>query len=158
MTRLKPGFRKFVRYIGVALLSAGADWIVFFSLVQTGTNPLLAQAVARISGGGASFFANKVFTFDVKSKLLVGRQARRFLLLYVVSYTLSLFLVWFGITVLKADPYWTKLASDAICFVFNYVVMDLYVFANKSNHGAVESAESKRNFEITTPASSRAAR
>ncbi|MBI2339902.1 MAG: GtrA family protein [Deltaproteobacteria bacterium] len=111
-----------------AALSALSDIAVFTLLVHSGLFFIYCQAVSRIVGGAVSFFINKHFSFDRhEGRTLI--EIRRFLLLYAVSYTLSFVLLWFahqrwGLRLLYAKP-----LADGTCFLFNFAVMKLYVYA-----------------------------
>ena len=121
-------YSKFMLYVCVSLLSASADWLAFFLMFESGIGIILSQAVARVTGGAMSFTANKIFTFKAKSAHFTSRQIHRFILLYAMSYTLSLTIVWIGANVLETPIYLTKLVADATCFLFNFIMMNAYVF------------------------------
>jgi len=129
---LVPHFSiQFNRYVFAALFSAGADWIVFITTIWLGSPVILAQGVARITGGISSFVVNKNLSFEAQDGV-VTREVRRFLLLYTVSYGLSLGLVGTGVHFFPVQTYLVKLTSDAMIFVFNFVVMRQYVFAGRN--------------------------
>ena len=87
--------KQFVKYSGVAATSAIVDWIVYSTLVFFGAHYVVAQVVSRLAGGAYAFFTNKYWSFDVRSRGRVSVEGRRFLVLYLVSYCLSLSLLWF---------------------------------------------------------------
>lgn len=123
MSRLQAG-----RYTGVAVQSAGTDWLVFAGLVAVGADVLVAQGVARLAGGAYSFVANKVWSFESTSWRGVDRQVLRFGMLYAVSYALSLGLLSLFVEGLGAPVPASKLGADAACFVVNFLVMRSWVF------------------------------
>mgnify|MGYP002815730190 CR=1 FL=1 len=87
--------KQFVKYSGVAATSAILDWIFYSTLVFLGGHYVVAQVVSRLAGGAYAFFTNKYWSFDVRSRGRISVEGRRFLVLYLVSYCLSLSLLWF---------------------------------------------------------------
>lgn len=118
---------QFLRYVGVAVAAAGADWVVFAVALAGGAWHLHAQALARVAGGLCSFVANQRWSFQAGQGDGL-RQARRFGALYAVSYVLSLSLLYLLVDLGGGDPYLGKLAADGLCFVFNFAVMRSWVF------------------------------
>lgn len=121
----------FARYSSVAFGSAVIDWIVFIIIHQLGFSYFAAQAVSRISGGGFSFLTNRYWTFSSGKKRHITVQGRRFILLYMFSYVASLSMLYFLVDIMGVSIYYSKFASDTICFVLNYVLMQSYVYHNR---------------------------
>jgi len=119
---------RFFRFSSVAVGSALADWTLFTILVFSGVRPLHAQMAARIVGGVFSFVNNKFWSFEARHLGHVTREGRRFLLLYAISYLLSVG-SFHGLTeFVGMSPFVAKLFADGSVFLFNFFVMDLYVF------------------------------
>jgi putative flippase GtrA len=118
---------QFVKYVTVAVLSAISDWVVFAALFAAFGSPLAAQATSRIAGAIVSFGVNKYWSFQSPQHKRALGEAWRFLVLFLASYALSLTLfsalTWSGLT-----PYLAKLATDTICFFFNFLVMRWWVY------------------------------
>ncbi len=118
---------QFVKYVTVAVLSAISDWAIFAALFAAFGSPLLAQATSRIGGAVVSFGVNKYWSFQSPQHKRALREAWRFLILFMASYALSLALfsalTWSGVA-----PYLAKLATDTICFFFNFLVMRRWVY------------------------------
>jgi putative flippase GtrA len=122
-------FVQLLRYIGVAVGSLVSDWLAFFLLYQLlQADYLIAQTIARLAGGGFSFFTNKYWSFKANKDRPIVVEARRFLLLYLVSFGLNLLILTFLTEQLEGSTYWSKLGSDSFCFIFNFLVMGHYVF------------------------------
>ncbi len=120
---------RFGRYASVALLSAGGDWLCFTLLVSLlGVASLPGMMAARIVGGLVSLLGNRHWTWRANRQIAVTRNGRRFLLLYAVSYAASIVIFTVTTRGLGLPPYPGKLISDTACFVFNFVVMNGYVF------------------------------
>ncbi|MBB54874.1 MAG: hypothetical protein CMF67_10925 [Magnetovibrio sp.] len=124
--------KQFIKYSSVAITSAIVDWIVYSTLVFFGGHYLVAQVVSRLAGGAYAFFTNKYWSFDVRSWGRVNVEGRRFLVLYVVSYGLSLGLLWFLGDIAGVNIFLAKLLADSSCLVFNFFIMRGYVFHPRS--------------------------
>lgn len=110
-----------------------SDWLVFISLTSLGLLPIQAQMAGRLTGGICSFASNKFWSFEAKGSSRLTIEARRFLGLYAVSYLLSMVSFYALIQIAYLDPVYAKLISDGLIFIFNFVVMRLYVFHDR--HG-----------------------
>ncbi|PPR79992.1 MAG: hypothetical protein CFH06_00155 [Alphaproteobacteria bacterium MarineAlpha3_Bin5] len=122
-------FIQFSKYGGVAVASALMDYFIFTLLYFLGVNVIFCQMTARISGGLLSFFSNKFLTFGNRQNISIAVEGRRFLVLYAFSYCLSVGAIYILISHLNILPYPSKILSDILCFVLNFVVMKHYVFS-----------------------------
>ena len=122
--------QEFFLFIPTAVASAAIDLAIFSTLILfVEIEPIFSQGISRIMGGLTSFGLNKFVTFKNKeSKTRV--EVRRFLILYGVSYVLSLTLFSILDRVLLIGVFIAKILSDGICFLFNFVVMKFYVYRN----------------------------
>jgi putative flippase GtrA len=119
------------KYGGVAAGSTATDWALFSLVYLLAGNPLAAQVFSRIGGGLFSFSLNKFWSFDAGRTGHVTIQGRRFLLLYALSYMLSLGLLYLQINLLAQRPYISKLVADGACLVVNFTAMNLYVYRDR---------------------------
>jgi putative flippase GtrA len=118
---------QFTKYVTVAMLSAASDWVVFAGLLAASSLPIIAQGTSRIVGGLVSFGVNKYWSFESRRPERTLIEARRFLVLFVISYVLSLSL-FSALTLILVSPYWAKLITDTSCFFFNFLMMRLWVY------------------------------
>lgn len=129
MTAAMKVAARFVSYCSVALLAAGVDWLVFMVLISAfGLWSLSSLMVARIAGGLTSFLSNRYWTWGANRQITLTQQGRRFVLLYVLSYTLSVALFRLLTEVFLLIPLLSKLATDISCFVINFMLMNFYVY------------------------------
>jgi putative flippase GtrA len=135
---------QFAKYVAVAMLSAASDWVVFAALFAAFGSPITAQAISRIAGAMVSFSVNKYWSFQSAQHALVLVEARRFLLLFVASYALSLSLV-ATLGLAGLSPYVAKLISDTTCFFFNFLVMRLWVYRQRGREKAAPAASLQSN-------------
>lgn len=125
------GFPTFFKCGGVAAASACVDWFVFALLGFVGLQYLPAQMISRIAGGAFSFFANKYYSFSLSGSGRIVVQGRRFLLLYAASYALATVLMSVLIGWAALNPYISKLIVDTACLLFNFAVMNVYVYKER---------------------------
>jgi putative flippase GtrA len=119
---------KFSKFTLVAGGVAASDWCVFTLLHFLGIPALPSQGFARLVGGALSFFCNRVWSFKSGKENSLSRQGARFLLLYVASFTLAIVLYWVLYKHLNIGAFKAKVFTDLSCFMFNFVVMNLYVY------------------------------
>lgn len=144
---------RFARYCSVALLAATGDWLVFAVLVSAvGFRPLWSLMAARLTGGLLSFLSNRYWTFGANRQIALTQQGRRFLLLYVFAYILSVALFWLLTAALQLPAYPSKLATDLSCFVINFLVMNSYVFHARTGISRIVSHKAP---SLQSPKSSR---
>ena len=120
--------KRVLTYCGVAGASAGVDWCVFVLLTQIGINHLPAIVVSRLAGGIFAFLSHRGWTFSAGEVSHITVQGRRFLLLYVVSYSLALGQMYLFVDIMAIPVYWAKLVADTVCFAVNFVAMRHYVY------------------------------
>jgi putative flippase GtrA len=125
---IKGNIGSFIKFTSVAVGSAGVDWIVFALLNLGGVSPLHSQMIARISGGVFSFLINKTWSFNNREKRGLVIEGRRFIILYAVSYVLSISMFYSMTEYLGWSEYVAKLVSDTLIYFFNFTVMNVYVF------------------------------
>ena len=136
--------REFILYILIAVASAAVDFTIFSVLVFfVDFEAILCQGISRILGGVTSFALNKNITFN-GGQGNIKVETRRFLLLYGVSYVLSLSLFGFWNKVLLIAPLIAKILSDSLCALFNFFAMKFYVYRNIKGFLAVTVGLIKR--------------
>lgn len=135
------------KYVSVALFSAGSDWVVFTVLISVfNVQHLAALIVARIVGGVVSFLSNRYWTWGRNHQIALTRQGFRFLVLYAVSYAISISEFYLLNSVFGLSAYTAKLVTDCTCFVVNYLVMKGYVFRARPRPGAAPAEGEVRDF------------
>ncbi|MCG7865987.1 MAG: GtrA family protein [Candidatus Thiodiazotropha taylori] len=125
--------QQFLRY----LLVGGASWVVdflvfFLSYSHIGIVP--AQTLARIVGALVAFAGHKLIVFEDRqfTPQAMRQQIVQYLILWLVSYTLSVILLLGFIDLLQLHPVAAKLITEAIIIVINFVTMRRYIFASKA--------------------------
>jgi putative flippase GtrA len=122
---------QFLRYLGVG----GASWVVDFAVFYL-TYPLIgilaAQTAARVVGALVAFIGHKLIVFDNRQYGLnrLGQQLFHYLLLWIISYTLSLGLLMLFADLLELHPIISKLLTETIIIAINFVTMRRFIFAS----------------------------
>ncbi len=123
---------QFAKYVSIAIGSAIVDWVVFFCLNWFFAQPVLAQMASRLAGGVYSFSLNRSWSFRATDTRQLTTEGRRFLILYALSYMLSVGILFACVTIFETSAYYTKLVADGSCLLFNFIVMRVYVFHSRS--------------------------
>jgi putative flippase GtrA len=123
---------QFSRYSVVATGSTCSDWLIFILIGWLGGPPIVAHMIGRIGGGLFSFSLNKAWSFGENPNTTLVVSGRRFLLLYVFSYVVSISLFALFATGLEMSKYISKVLADGTCFCINFVVMKHYTFHDRT--------------------------
>ncbi len=122
-------------YVGVAVISALSDWVVFtaISWLYPQVDVVFAQAPSRLTGGLVAFMLHRLWSFRNQEGLGLGTEAGRFLALYAFSFCVSIGAVFVLVDLFGVNRFASKAFADVLCFVVNFVVMKFYVFADARN-------------------------
>jgi putative flippase GtrA len=125
----KAASLQFSRY----LLVGGGAWVLDFAVFascHTLVGVVWAQTLARVTGAVAAFTGHKLFVYKNKANTprALGRQAAGYLLLWLLSYLLSIGLVVLFIEVMGLHPIAAKLAMEIILVGINYLTMKQLIF------------------------------
>lgn len=119
-----------IKYLLTAGGSAVVDFCIFILITWSGGYYLYAQVVSRIAGGIFSFIVNRNWSFGGD----VGRitmNARRWRLLYVCSYVLSLMFLYIAVEMGGIPKVPAKLVTDFLLMIFNFLIMRGYVYRDR---------------------------
>ncbi|MCG7966234.1 MAG: GtrA family protein [Candidatus Thiodiazotropha taylori] len=125
--------QQFLRYLLVGGASWVVDFLVFF-LTYSHIGIVPAQTVARTVGALVAFAGHKLIVFEDRqfTPQAMRQQIVQYLILWLVSYTLSVILLLAFIDLLQLHPVAAKLITEAIIIVINFVTMRRYIFASKA--------------------------
>ncbi|MCG7964758.1 MAG: GtrA family protein [Candidatus Thiodiazotropha taylori] len=125
--------QQFLRYLLVGGASWVVDFLVFF-LTYSHIGIVPAQTVARIVGALVAFAGHKLIVFEDRqfTPQAMRQQIVQYLILWLVSYTLSVILLLAFIDLLQLHPVAAKLITEAIIIAINFVTMRRYIFASKA--------------------------
>jgi hypothetical protein len=119
--------KEFCLYSFSAILSVLGDYVVFFILENLGLHFLFCQGTSRIAGGAIAFLFNKKFSFSFLMSS-TGETLKKFIILYGVSYSISLSLIYLFNQIFLLESFYAKIIADTSCFIFNFFCMKYYVY------------------------------
>ena len=119
------------RYLLVGGLAWLVDFLTFFAL-YAGVGLVWAQTAARVAGALVGFAGHKYFVFaDRRSAPRhLGRQALLYVLLWGVSYGLSVAGLLWLVHDLELHPVTAKLLVEAVIMGFNFITMKRLIFGS----------------------------
>lgn len=123
--------RQFLRYLVVGATAWVIDFAVFIGFYPV-IGIVAAQTAARVTGALVAFAGHKVFVFnDMKSSQgMIRRQAFQYLLLWLLSYAISVACILLLVDILALHPVASKLITEAIVICINFVTMRRFIFAS----------------------------
>lgn len=129
--RKKIVSRQFLRYLLVGASAWVVDFVIFIALYSV-IGIVGAQTLARITGALVSFAGHKVFVFDDRqfSQGTVWRQAYQYLLLWLISYAISVGCILLFIDLFMLHPIVSKLITEVIIIFINFVTMRRFIFTS----------------------------
>jgi putative flippase GtrA len=123
---LKQSAGEFGRYFLVQVAAYAVEWAAFLGLRYGGVDLLPANVLAKVAALCFAFVCHRIFTFRAQQGHVVW-QAARYLSAFVVTTTLSTWLLWLLHAWL---PEWlAKGVSDAVIIFFSFFVAKLLVFS-----------------------------
>ncbi|MCG8488390.1 MAG: GtrA family protein [Chromatiales bacterium] len=119
------------------LLVGGASWVVdflVFYLTYSHIGIVSAQTIARIVGAVVAFAGHKLIVFEDRqfTPKAIRQQLIQYLILWFVSYSLSILLLLAFVELLQLHPVAAKLITETIIIAINFVTMRRYIFASKA--------------------------
>lgn len=94
-SRAMNWFIQIKKYATVGIGSAITDFSIYGALIHYANfSPEAANLISRPCGGLFSFTFNKIWTFDRKQMTGTHRELMRFGIVWIVSYCVSILLVW----------------------------------------------------------------
>lgn len=118
----------FLKYFLGACTGLGADWLTWFIIIKTTSNPYLSQGIGRAVGACVAFYLFKHHVFqDADTD---RKQSIKFATVAGISWLISLGLTTLGLMFLV--PIMAKIASDGITFLMNWFIMRFWVFKRQT--------------------------
>jgi glycosyltransferase involved in cell wall biosynthesis len=116
-----------------SLCGAAVDYASLFVIARFTGSLLIAVVGARVLSSAANFILNRLFVF---SRAASGRKtiqtALKYYALVCIILASNYFLLRF-FTVCGIRLFWSKILTEAILFLFSYIMQHLFVFKSKSN-------------------------
>ncbi|MES9942433.1 MAG: GtrA family protein [Candidatus Thiodiazotropha sp. 6PLUC1] len=120
---------QFLKYLVVGGSSWVVDFLVFYFLYPI-IGIIAAQTAARVVGALIAFIGHKTIVFDDHAFGMgtLRQQLFQYLLLWIVSYSLSIILLLLFVDLLQLHPVASKIITEAIIIAINFVTMRRYIF------------------------------
>ena len=130
---LQDSFRVLVplsKYTGVAIASFLVDYSVFLLLSYVfGIHYLVSHFIARMCSGTFNFFSNRYLVFKSRGKKL--GEGLRYIGAVLFSMSTTAALLYCFVDLLHISRALAKPAAEFTMFLFNFIVMNKFVFNNK---------------------------
>lgn len=120
----------FIRYVLVAGLAYGIDFGGFIFLLSIGYPPLWANTLIKVVAAIFGFFAHRYFTYSIKVRDGMGREAIRYFGLAFFYTPVSSALL-YGLMLIIPNPVYAKVISDISLFILMFWVTSKFAFAKK---------------------------
>jgi putative flippase GtrA len=126
VSRPRPSYRQFLKYLAVGGLSNGLAYGIYVAMNWLGVGPLISMTAVYVVASGMSFTANKVWTF--KSDAHLGNSLAKYIAVQIIGYITNLVLL----TVLHygfgMPHYLAQLVGITIVAIELFVLSRYYVF------------------------------
>lgn len=136
MEKIKELYKKYkeiINYLIFGVLTTVVSLVVYYASVFTFLNPdnavqlQIANILSWIAGVTFAYFTNRKFVFESQEKNKV-KEASKFVLARVTTLIMDMVIMWLGVTVLHFNDKITKLVSQIVIIISNYIFSKLFVF------------------------------
>ncbi len=136
MEKIKELYKKYkeiINYLIFGVLTTVVSLVVYYASVFTFLNPdnavqlQIANILSWIAGVTFAYFTNRKFVFESQEKNKV-KEASKFVLARVTTLVMDMVIMWLGVTVLHFNDKITKLVSQIVIIISNYIFSKLFVF------------------------------
>ena len=124
-------------YVVVGVLTTGVYFLTYAVLKYFGVSYMINTCLSWIAAVLFAFFANKYFVFRSMRASVLLQEMIRFFGARVLTLLMDLFITWACIELLVIGEWKTKLFSQIVVMVLNYLLSKLFVFRRgqiKSGH------------------------
>lgn len=122
----------FIRYGLVAGLAYGIDFGGFILLLNLGYSPLWANTLIKVVAAIFGFFAHRYFTYSIRGRDGMGKDAIRYFGL-ALFYTPVSSILLYGIMWIISNPIYAKAISDVSLFILMFWITSKFAFAKTKN-------------------------
>lgn len=118
----------FLRYGLVAGFAYGIDFGGFIFLLNLGYSPLWANTLIKVVAAIFGFFAHRYFTYSIRERDGMGKDAIRYFGL-ALFYTPVSSILLYGIMWIISNPIYAKAISDVSLFILMFWITSKFAFA-----------------------------
>ena len=126
-------YKEVINYLIFGFLTTMINLLTYFVCVITILNPenpielQIANIIAWIVGVIFAYVVNRKYVFESKEKNKV-KEATKFTCSRLATLFLDMFIMWLGVSLLKANDKIIKIISQVFVIVGNYLISKLFVF------------------------------
>jgi len=118
---------KFLRYALVAGIAYGIDFGGFILLLNIGYSPFWANTLIKVVAAIFGFFSHRYFTYLIKVRDGMGKDAIRYFGL-ALFYTPTSSILLYGIILIISNPIHAKIISDISFFILMFWITSRFTF------------------------------
>ncbi|MBC7404635.1 MAG: GtrA family protein [Cytophaga sp.] len=118
---------KFLRYALVAGIAYGIDFGGFILLLNIGYSPFWANTLIKVVAAIFGFFSHRYFTYLIKVRNGMGKDAIRYFGL-ALFYTPTSSILLYGIMLIISNPIYAKVISDISLFILMFWITSRFTF------------------------------
>lgn len=120
--------KQFLLFLTIGLLSAGVNFSTFFLMWQVAhLNYQLAVSIAYILAVSVHFFGNRSLTFQSQDQHMLS-QLKKYLLLLLINYLITLATVTFFVSKLHFSPYLGLITAIGLTVLIGFTLCQQYIF------------------------------
>ena len=130
--------KEIINYLIVGVLTTVISLAVYYISVFTFLNPnnsiqlQIANILSWIAGVVFAYFTNRKFVFESKNTNKI-KEATKFVSSRITTLLLDMFIMWFGVTLLRFNDKLIKIVSQILVIIGNYILSKLFVFKKGEN-------------------------
>lgn len=125
---LRGSFRELAAYVIVGVMTTGVYFGTYAVFKYLGVNYMINSCLSWIAAVLFAFFANKYFVFRSMGTQHLLRELFLFSGARIVTLLMDLLITWSCIELLGIGEWSTKLFSQIVVMVLNYLFSKLFVF------------------------------
>lgn len=126
-------YKEIINYLIVGVLTTIVSLATYYICVFTILNPdnpvqlQIANILSWITGVVFAYFTNRKYVFESQNPNKID-EAVKFTASRLVTLLLDMLIMWLGVTILKFNDKITKLISQVLVIIGNYIFSKLFVF------------------------------
>ena len=145
-------YKEIINYLIVGGLTTVLCWVVYCVCTWTFLDPQnsfqlqLANVLSWTTGVIFAYFTNRKFVFESNEKNKI-KEAGKFVSSRVITLFMDMAIMQIGVKVLHWNDKLTKLFSQVVITISNYVFSKLFVFTKKAEKVKSENVKEEQNKE-----------
>lgn len=131
-------YKEIVNYLIFGVMTTVVSLATYYICVYTFLNPdnsfqlQIANIISWIVGVAFAYITNRKFVFESKNQEKI-KEAGKFIMSRLTTLLIDMFIMFFGVTILKFNDKIIKLVSQVLVIVMNYILSKIIVFKKTNN-------------------------